>query len=121
MAGAFAARTKNIQIHLSALIAPLHDPVRLAEDLSVLSLMSNGRIVPVISAGYREEEFVAIGKSLSDRKAYMDMIMPLRQAFTGEPFEYLGQEIVVTPKPDTMPMLVMGVAPKLPQGVRLGR
>ena len=114
MAGAFAARTKNIQIHLSALIAPLHDPVRLAEDLAVLSLMSNGRIVPIISAGYREEEFVAIGKSLSDRKAYMDMIMPfLRQAFTGEPFEYLGQEIVVTPKPDTMPMLVMGGSTKV--------
>lgn len=113
MAAAIAARTTNIQIHLSALIAPLHDPVRLAEDLSVLSLISSGRVMPVISAGYREEEFAAIGKSLSDRKDYMDMITPfLRQAFTGEPFEYEGRTIQVTPKPDAIPMLIMGGSTK---------
>lgn len=113
MAAALVARTQNIQIHLSALIAPLHDPVRLAEDLAVLSLLSNGRVVPIISAGYREEEFEAIGKKLSDRKNYMDMILPfLRKAFTGEPFEYEGREIVITPKPDVMPMLMMGGSTK---------
>lgn len=113
MAAAIASQTQQIQIHLSALIAPLHDPVRLAEDLAVLSLISNGRIVPIISAGYREEEFAAIGKSLKDRKDYMEMIIPfLRQAFSGEPFEYEGREILVTPKPDVMPMLVMGGSSK---------
>lgn len=113
MAAAMVARTEKIQIHLSALIAPLHDPVRLAEDLSVLSLLSNGRVVPIISAGYREEEFHAVGKSLGDRKNYMDMILPfLRKAFTGEPFEYEGREIVITPKPDIVPMLMMGGSTK---------
>lgn len=113
MAAAIASRTSQIQIHLAALIAPLHDPVRLAEDLAVLSLISNGRVLPVISAGYREEEFAAIGKSLSDRKDYMDMIIPfLRQAFTGEPFEYQGRMVQVTPKPDVVPMLIMGGSSK---------
>ncbi len=113
MAAAMASRTEKIQIHLSALIAPLHDPVRLAEDIAVLSLISNGRVLPVISAGYREEEFAAIGKSLKDRKNYMDMIIPfLRKAFTGEPFEYEGREVVITPKPDAVPMLIMGGSSK---------
>ncbi len=113
MAAAMAARTNNIQIHLSALIAPLHDPVRMAEDLAVLSLLSDGRVMPILSAGYREEEFAAIGKTLGDRKNYMDMIIPfLRQAFTGEPFEYEGREIVITPKPDVVPMLIMGGSSK---------
>ena len=114
MAAAMASRTQSIQIHLSALIAPLHDPVRLAEDLAVLSLVSNGRVMPIISAGYREEEFAAIGKTLGDRKDYMDMIMPfLRQAFTGEPFEYEGRTIQITPKPDVVPMLIMGGSTKV--------
>ncbi len=113
MAAAMLARTQNIQIHLSALIAPLHDPVRLAEDLAVLSLLGPGRVIPIISAGYREEEFLAIGKTLGDRKSYMDMILPfLRKAFTGEPFEHEGREIVVTPKPDVPPMLMMGGSTK---------
>ena len=113
LAAAMASRTEHIQIHLSALIAPLHDPVRLAEDLAVLSLISNGRVVPVISAGYREEEFAAIGKSLKDRKSYMDMILPfLRKAFSGEPFEYQGREVMITPKPDVVPMLMMGGSSK---------
>ena len=121
LAAAIASRTEQIQIHLAALIAPLHDPVRLAEDLAVLSLISNGRVVPVISAGYREEEFEAIGKSLKDRKHYMDMIIPfLRQAFTGEAFEYEGRTIQVTPKPDVVPMLVMGGSSR-PAALRAAR
>lgn len=112
-ASAIASRTKTIQIHLSALIAPLHDPVRLAEDLAVLSLISDGRVVPIISAGYREEEFEQIGKKLGSRKNYMDMILPfLRKALSGEPFEHEGREIVVTPAPDKMPMLMMGGSTK---------
>ena len=35
LASAIAARTTNIRIYISALIAPLHDPVQLAEDLAV--------------------------------------------------------------------------------------
>lgn len=46
----------------SALIAPLHDPVRLAEDLTVLDNISRGRVIPILSGGYREEESQAVGK-----------------------------------------------------------
>ena len=39
----------------------------------------------------------------------MDEIIPfLRKAFSGKPFEYQGREVVVTPAPDTVPMLIMG-------------
>lgn len=113
MAAAVAPQTSNIQIHLSALIAPLHEPVRLAEELATLSLLSNGRVMPVLSGGYREEEFAAIGKSLDDRKDYMEMIVPfLRKAFTGEPFEHEGREVQVTPVPEVVPMLIMGGSSK---------
>src|SRR5687767_1563233 len=60
---AVAMRTKNMFINLGALIAPLHDPVRLAEDLAILDLLSGGRLIVTIGAGYVEGEFEMFGKS----------------------------------------------------------
>jgi alkanesulfonate monooxygenase SsuD/methylene tetrahydromethanopterin reductase-like flavin-dependent oxidoreductase (luciferase family) len=103
-AGAIAARTETLQIFISALIAPLHDPVQLAEDLLVLDHISRGRIFPVLSAGYREEEFRAVGKTLADRKDYMDAIGPfLEQAWQGETFSHGDRTITIRPKPYSQP------------------
>ena len=104
LASAVAARTQSLMIYIAALIAPLHHPVLLAEQLAVLDTIAKGRILPIISAGYREEEFAAIGKTLADRKDYMEMIGPfLHQAWTGEPFEFEGREIQITPRPHSQP------------------
>ena len=103
-ASAVAARTTTLPIFISALIAPLHDPLQLAEDLCVLDHISRGRIFPILSGGYREEEFSAVGKSLKDRKQYMDDLVPfLNKAWSGETFEYQGRTITVTPTPFSQP------------------
>src|SRR6266508_5913903 len=44
LASAIMGRTKRMTVHLSALIAVLHNPLRLAEDLAVLDLISGGRV-----------------------------------------------------------------------------
>ena len=114
-ASAIAARTQKMQLYISALIAPLHDPVQLAEDICVLDIISRGRVIPIISGGYREEEFNAVGKELSVRKKYMDDIGPfLKKAWSGETFEYEGRTITITPRPysDPRPMLLMGGSSK---------
>ncbi len=104
LASAIATRTQSMRIFISALIAPLHDPVRLAEDLAVLDIISRGRVIPVVSGGYREEEFIAVGKDLSARKKYMDDIGPfLKKAWSGEAFEHEGRAITITPKPFSQP------------------
>ena len=48
LAAAIAARTQRARLRLNALILPLRDPVRVAEDLAVLDLVSAGRIEAVI-------------------------------------------------------------------------
>ena len=104
LAAAVAARTQSMMIYIAALIAPLHHPVRLAEQLAVLDTIARGRILPIISGGYRAEEFAAVGKSLADRKNYMEMIGPfLNRAWSGESFEFEGREITVTPRPHSQP------------------
>ena len=103
-AAAVASRTQSLMVYISALIAPLHDPVQLVEDLTVLDIISQGRVVPVLGAGYREEEFNAVGKTLADRRDYMEAIGPfLNKAWSGESFEFEGRTITITPHPHSQP------------------
>lgn len=111
LAGAVAARTKNIRIYITALVGPFHDPLRLAEDLAVLDLLSHGRLDVVITGGYVHKEFEAFGVELKERpKRMTELLTTLRQAWTGEEFEYRGRKVRVTPAPHTAggPKITMG-------------
>ena len=100
MAAAIAARTKQARIQIAALIAPFHDPLRLAEDIAVVDLVSNGRLDLVIANGYVPGEFDMFGCELSDRvKRTTETVATLKQAWTGEPFEFRGRTVRVTPAP----------------------
>ena len=84
MSVALAARTERVRLRIQALILPLHDPVRIAEDAAVADLISGGRLELVIGAGYVDEEFEMFGRSLSDRVALVEEgIMVLRRAWAG--------------------------------------
>lgn len=111
MAGAVAARTKRVTIRPNVLLAPMYEPVKLAEDLAVLQYISGGRLEVVIGAGYRPYEFQMFGKRREDRKAlYMNAFEVLRNAWSGKTFEYEGRSITVTPVPDPPPRLLLGGA-----------
>jgi alkanesulfonate monooxygenase SsuD/methylene tetrahydromethanopterin reductase-like flavin-dependent oxidoreductase (luciferase family) len=109
MAAAIAGRTRRIRLNIAAALVPLHDPVRLAEQLAVLDLASAGRVGFVAGLGYREEEFVMAGIERGQRgKLLEEYIGVMRQAWTGEPFEWRGRTIRVTPKPQSTPMVLIG-------------
>ena len=109
LAAAIAGRTRRININIAALLVPLHDPVRLAEELAVLDLASGSRVGFVAGLGYREEEFSMAGV---DRKArgrlLEEYVQVLRQAWSGEPFEWRGRTIRVTPRPRSEPLMLVG-------------
>ena len=111
MAAAIAAVTSTIRITISALVLPLHDPVRIAEQLAVVDIISQGRIAAVLATGYRDEEFAMVGLTFKERLGvFEEYVGVLRQAFTGEPFDWRGRTIRVTPKPYSPhgPLLMMG-------------
>ncbi|MGE4652861.1 MAG: LLM class flavin-dependent oxidoreductase [Myxococcota bacterium] len=109
LACAMAARTRRLRVRLSVLLAPLYDPVKLAEDLAVAQLASAGRLLVGLGAGYRPAEFEMFGKRLEDRWAFMEEICNfLRQAWTGEPFEWQGRRVHVTPRPEPVPPILLG-------------
>lgn len=111
MAGAILGRTRTTMVNVSALLIPLHDPVRLAEEIAVLDLAGAGRLTLVAGLGYREEEFEMAGVDRKRRgKLLEEYIDVMRRAWTGEPFEWQGRTIRVTPRPSTdpHPMILIG-------------
>jgi alkanesulfonate monooxygenase SsuD/methylene tetrahydromethanopterin reductase-like flavin-dependent oxidoreductase (luciferase family) len=102
---AIAARTDRIRLGTGVLLAPLFDPVHLAEDAAVTDLISGGRLILGLGLGWREEEFEGFGISMKQRPGRMEGIIgTLRQAWgegltTGDDryFRYPG--LNVTPKP----------------------
>ena len=99
-AAAIAARTERIRIRISALVLPLHDPVRVAEDVAVIDRISNGRVELVIAGGFLPAEFEMFGRSLRQRPRLVEEgIELLKRAWTGEPFSHAGRRIRVTPRP----------------------
>lgn len=114
MAGAIAARTRKTQIR-TIVLAPFYNPLRLAEDLAVLSLVSGGRAFGVLIAGYRAAEFDMYGIRLADRANAMEEVVDvIRHAWAGEPFTYRGRTIeIVSPVPAPRPRLIVGGATPL--------
>ena len=111
LATAFAARTSTVPITVAALLVPLHDPVRLAEDMAVLDVMSRGRVTYIAGLGYRAEEYSMFGRSLAERGRRMDECLTvLQRAWSGEEFVYNGRTVRVTPQPATVggPLLFYG-------------
>ncbi len=111
MCAAIAARTQHVSIRPNVLLAPLYEPIKLAEDLSVVQLLSNGRLQIVIGAGYRPYEFQMFGTRREERKErYLEVFEVLRNAWSGEEFDYQGRSVRVTPQPLTPPPLLLGGA-----------
>ena len=72
LATAMAARTTTLPIMTAALILPLYDPIRLAEDMVVLDIISGGRVSYVMAVGYRPEEFEHHGADFPRRGRLVD-------------------------------------------------
>jgi len=104
LASAMAARTKQIKLRTSVLLAPLYDLPKLAEDAAVTQILANGRLLLGLGAGYRPSEFETFGRSLADRWTFMGKACEfLRLAWLGQPFEWEGRQCHITPRPEPCP------------------
>jgi alkanesulfonate monooxygenase SsuD/methylene tetrahydromethanopterin reductase-like flavin-dependent oxidoreductase (luciferase family) len=100
MGGAVAGVTATLAIRFSVIVLPLHDPLRIAEDLAVLDIASRGRVELVVGTGYVPYEFTMFGRDVADRVALVDRnVRILRASWTGEEFDIDGRPVRVRPRP----------------------
>ncbi|BCO34484.1 LLM class flavin-dependent oxidoreductase [Mycobacterium heckeshornense] len=110
LASAVAARTERLAI-TSVVLLPLYDPVRLAEEMTVLDIISRGRVSYILGLGYRREEYDHFGVDMGARGRIADEYVELlRRLLRGETVVRPGRRIKVTPPPYSAggPLLMWG-------------
>ena len=128
LAAAIAARTKRMRIGTNLLQIPLHEPLRLAEDVASLSLVSGGRFDLGVAIGYRALEFDVFGRKLAHRPSLLEEgVEVLRRAWRGDAINFQGRhhrigDVRVRPMPEHPPRILIGgmAPPAIERAARIG-
>ena len=103
--------TKKIRIGTAAVILPVWQPLRLAEEVAVLDNLIDGRFMCGIGRGYQPYEMAGFGGNLEEsRGKFQETLDVLLMAWTSdEEFTYEGEfvkipsPVTVFPKPQQKP------------------
>jgi alkanesulfonate monooxygenase SsuD/methylene tetrahydromethanopterin reductase-like flavin-dependent oxidoreductase (luciferase family) len=124
IAAAIAARTKQILINTYAFLLPLHNALRVAEDVAVIDNLSNGRMELGVGTGYRIEEFEGFGIDRHARKTIMDESCEiLLKAWTEENWSFSGhhythKNVSIHPRPVQQPHPPLWISARAPVSAR---
>ncbi|MYI82859.1 MAG: LLM class flavin-dependent oxidoreductase, partial [Chloroflexi bacterium] len=112
MAAHIAARTEHIRIGTAVIVLPLHNPVRVAEQVAIVDHLSGGRVDVGVGIGYQQREFAGLGVDIDEARArFIESLDVMVRAWTDEPLVYEGEHvriaaedaITVYPKPLQQP------------------
>jgi len=123
-----AGATSRLQLGTSVFVLPMREPLQVAKTVATLDVLSEGRVLLGIGAGWWEEEFRALGATFARRGRRLDeQIAILRALWRDGRLEHHGEfydfdEVVCEPRPvqpGGPPILVGGMGP--PSWGRAGR
>jgi alkanesulfonate monooxygenase SsuD/methylene tetrahydromethanopterin reductase-like flavin-dependent oxidoreductase (luciferase family) len=108
MAAAAAQRTRRLKLLIYGNLLPIHNPLRLAEELAMLDCISGGRIISGFARGI-PREYVAYNVSLEESRARFEEAWEIiKRAWTEEVLTYHGtfwsfQDVAIWPRPLQQP------------------
>lgn len=109
---AIAMATERLRVGTFVLNNDLHHPAVLAQDLASVDVISGGRLDVAIGAGWRREEYDAIGLPFDDSRTRVarlaEAVAVLKGCFADGPFSVAGSHYTITdydaePKPVQRP------------------
>jgi probable F420-dependent oxidoreductase len=121
---AVAARTRTLKVGTSVILLPLHHPVRVAEDVITLDLVSKGRVILGVGIGYQPSDFRAFAVPMEHRRElFEDGIEIIRRCFAGEPFSFHGKhysldDVQIRPRPFRAPGPPLWIGGSIPAAAR---
>lgn len=104
----FATRTSRVLLGTDIVVAAFYHPVRLAEDVTMVDIMSGGRTVLGIAIGYKPDEFALYGAELEKRGArFEEQLAIVKALWTEERVSFAGRYYTVEgrlePRPVSQP------------------
>ena len=108
MAAAASQRTSKLKLLIYGNLLPIHDPLRLAEELAMLDCLSNGRLISGFARGIPREHVVYQVPLKDSRARFEEAWEIVRRAWTEEVFSYEGQfwtykDVAIWPRPVQQP------------------
>src|ERR1700682_3449860 len=108
MAPAAAQRTKNLNLLIYGNLLPLHEPLRLAEELAMIDCLSKGRLVSGFARGIPREYQVHNIPLSESRARFEEAYDIITRAWTEEVFSYEGKfwsykDVALWPRPVQQP------------------
>jgi hypothetical protein len=104
LAASAAQRTKNLKLLIYGNLLPIHEPLRLAEELAMLDCLSNGRIISGFARGIPREHNVYNVPQSESRARFEEAWQIIRGLWTEDVFSYEGQfwsykDVALWPRP----------------------
>lgn len=123
--GGVAREFPHLHVGTAILVMPLWNPVRLAEDLAVLDIMADGKLIAGIGRGYQPYEFLGLNQDISCNRAQTEEATELMiKCWTEDDLTYEGQfysvpePITVLPRPVQSPYPEIWCATTSPESIR---
>jgi len=103
-AAGIAQRTRKIRIGYGVAVVPLHHPLRLAEEISWVDHLSDGRVVVGVGPGFSPFEFGGFSVPVAERHArFIEGFETVRRALAEPEVTFQGKRLAVRPRPYTRP------------------
>jgi probable F420-dependent oxidoreductase len=101
----FATRTSRMILGTDILVAPFYHPVRLAEDVAMLDVISGGRFTLGIAIGYKPDEFALYGAELARRGArFEEQLSIMYRLWAGERVTVRSESYTVDGRLEPLPV-----------------
>lgn len=119
-----AAHTKRVRIASGIIVLPFRNPLVLAKQLASLDVISGGRLIIGVGAGWLEPEFQALGVPMATRGERMDdALHAMRALWTLERPEHRGPSLSFSgvasyPRPIQTPMPPIVIGGESPAAMR---